>query len=130
MSDACQHFWVRDRGKWICSKCVEPMPGNPGTRIALKALEEMVDSSLRLADQILTDDQSVRGELWWMRQAMWLYRPYIFQLVYHVEKDKPEVLLFSHMMEPPVIDNWHSIIDTDSYRKLLRKADQWRREQS
>jgi hypothetical protein len=123
--------------KWLCVHCKDPMPplpkgGNPGLPIRLRDLDAMVESSIRLADSVLDDKQSIKGEKWYMRQVLWLYRPYILQIAYHVEQDKPEVLLFSYMMEPQTAgeassDIWHPLVDTEAYRKLLRQADQWRR---
>jgi hypothetical protein len=96
-------------------------------RINLKDLEKMVDSSLSVADSVIIDDQSVKGELWLYRNAVWVYHPYTIQIVYHVYNGEPTVIIFKSKLE--CSDKWEKLVDTDSYRKLLNKAESWRRRQ-
>jgi hypothetical protein len=93
--------------------------------IDLKALELMVDTSLRQADKVVVDDQSVKGELWLMRNARWIYVPLEFQILYHVQKGVPFVVLFKYTNHPHgwLSTKWRTVPDTETYRKLLKKAD-------
>lgn len=132
--DRDDHFWrpITDITKcpsewqWTCAKCgvvVDRAPANTVPNITLKELEEMVDSSCRVADKVIEDDQTVQGELWLMRSTLWLYWPYKFHCIYHVLKGSPFILLFRWTCYDKI---WHPINDTDSYRKLLVDADKWR----
>lgn len=93
--------------------------------ILLAELERMVDDSLRIADQVMMDDQSLYGEIYLMRNAIWVYRPYVFQICYTVKNGEPLVLTFQYSPEAPKL--WKSLADTDQYRKVLKEADVWRR---
>lgn len=98
--------------------------------ISLVELEALLDSSLRLADKVNFDDQSVKGECWLMRNALWVYRPLKIQLSYHVVNGIPSIILFQYKildLKPDI--NWISIVDTNAYRSLLQSADVWRRQQ-
>lgn len=129
-----EHFWRPiveltlhpNQWQWTCSNCgivVGQAPAKMSPHITLKELEEMVDSSCRVADQVIEDDQSVRGELWMMRSALWMYWPYKFHCIYHVLSGNPLILLFSHSIDGR---SWKPIPDTDTYRSLLIEADKKR----
>lgn len=84
---------------WHCIVChkVEKTkpPGIPGY-ISMRVLEAMVDSSLRVADEVIADDHSVKGDLWTMRNAHWRYIPFEVQILYHVFGGDPFVVLFRY----------------------------------
>lgn len=93
--------------------------------IALAELERMVDDSLRIADKVFSDDQSLFGEIYTMRNALWLYRPYAFQIVYTIKNGEALVLQFQYSPEVP--KSWKPLQDTASYRRVLMEAEMWRR---
>lgn len=130
------HFWrpITDLAKnptdwqWTCVNCtlvVGRMPGGVAPQISQKDLESMIDSSLKLADKVFEDDQSVKGELWTMRSCRWLYYPYRFHVVYHVCDGVPFVMLFRFQKHSD--RSWGSVVDTETYRQILRDADAIRR---
>lgn len=110
---------------WRCVDCnltVSSKPNGIPGYISLKDLEAMVDSSLRLSDYVIVDDQSVKGELWIMRNSHWVYVPLEFQILYHVFGGDPFVVLFRYK-EAGV---WRNVIDTALYKVLLMRADELR----
>lgn len=128
------HFWrpITDIAKdpsewpWTCANCnvvVDRAPANTTPSITLKELETMVDTSCRVADEVIEDNQKVEGELWIMRSALWLYWPYKFHCVYHVLKGNPLVMLFRWTADDV---SWKPINDTSNYRELLVDADKRR----
>ena len=135
----CTHFWepkpvpgvVVSDWDWFCTWCKETSHSAPTgvtSRIKLRDLEALVDSSLRIADRVMSDDQSVKGELWLMRHANWTYLPFSFNIVYHVLQGEVFVVLFTYEAKVPGKVP-KPIPDTDTYRKLIVAADNWRRVQ-
>lgn len=130
-----RHYWrpVTDFGTdpgqwhWTCVSChytVDRRPPDADQLISLRDLEAMVDSSLRLADRVVIDDQSVKGDLWLMRHAEWDYQPYSFKILYHIFRGEPFVVLFRWTAIPSgPWSRWHNLNDTDSYRIKLQQAD-------
>jgi len=117
---------------WGCTKCsfktLQIKYSVPG--ISLKDLERMVDDSLRIADNVIEDNQSLRGELWLMRNAIWEYWPYRFQILYHVYHGDAFIMMFSWKCHEWSNDEeWASISTTKDYRTLLNRADICRRAQ-
>jgi len=102
------------------------MPDAAVPNITLKELEEMVDSSCRNADKVQEDDQSVYGELWLMRSALWHYWPFDFHIVYHVFHGSAFVMLFRYRRSDAVF--WEPVSDTDTYQRMLVFADQQRQQ--
>jgi hypothetical protein len=92
--------------------------------ISLKEFEEMVDSSLRIADEYKSDDQSIKGELSYIRECRWLYLPYRFRLAYRVLQGSLSVLFF---MSQRAGERWKMVKTTDDYKAILRDADMTRR---
>lgn len=93
--------------------------------MSTRELEAMVDSSLRVADKVVTDDQSLRGELWTMRNAIWTYWPFQFQIVYHLLGGEPFTMLFHYRnsLISGLWTTWKQIRETKDYQKLLTEAD-------
>lgn len=115
-----------DKWYWSCTKCSYTSINSPGvvSRVTLRDLERMVDDSLKIADRVILDDQGLRGDLWYMRNSIWLYRPQLIQIVYHVFHGHAFVILFKYRHE--MSDTWTNILDTKYYRKILNDADVWR----
>lgn len=97
----------------------------PEPQIDLKAWEALVDSSLRIADRVDSDDQNLRGELWLMRECRWVYLPFRFRLAYHVLAGSLEIVFF--MAQRAGERKWRSMRTVDAYRDVLRQADDVRR---
>lgn len=130
------HFWKplpeiaihHSQWKWACANCgytIEKAPAVAVPFISKKELELMVDSSLRVADQVVEDNQTVQGELWIMRSALWMYWPYKIHCIYHILQGNPFIMLFRYVSDGR---DWKPLNDTDSYRQLLLKADKMRLE--
>lgn len=83
----------------------------------------MVDSSLRIADQVDTDAQSVKGDLWLMRACRWKYLPFRYRLAYHAIGDSVEIVYFQVQRIAPRFGPWVPVRTVDAYCKLLRRAD-------
>lgn len=96
--------------------------------IDTKALEHMVDSSLRYSDNVIADDQSIKGEKWIYRHAHWRYVPYEFEIGYHINDSKVEVVFFHQRWVWPNIEEWKPIATTAEYRELLFQADRVRKQ--
>lgn len=116
-----------DKWQWTCVSCnkvVDDAPEGVTPQIGLRELEEMVDSSVRVADKVIEDDQSVKGELWIMRSALWIYYPFEFHIVYHVFHGAPFVLFFRYKFQKVYANSrWEDLRDTKAYRKCLVYAD-------
>lgn len=130
------HFWrpITELGtptsawSWICANCEATRPTAPSmarSSITLAELDTMIDTSLKVADHVEMDDQSVFGELWIMRSALWHYHPFKIHCIYHVLDSIPFVLLFRYNRSD---NNWLALNDTQSYRELLVRADMWRQQ--
>lgn len=126
------HFWrpltdlskSPDDWQWTCSNCGVVMGGRPSImtpHINLSELESMVDSSCRVADKVIEDNQSVYGELWLMRSALWHYWPFKVHCIYHVFQGSPFIMLFRYKENGT--QAWLPLNDTDSYKRLLKEAD-------
>ncbi len=102
-------------------------PMVPGPRVETKTFEALVDSSLRIADRVDSDEQSLKGELWLMRGCRWLYKPFRFRLGYHVLEGVLEIVYFQGQRLQPNKGQWFSVRTTDEYRQILKDADIWRR---
>jgi hypothetical protein len=83
--------------------------------ISAADLNLMIDSSLRHADRVFVDNQSVKGEKWVIRHAEWEFRPFRFEIAYHLVDQVSFVLLFN------VVDEVGRcpVPDTATYRRLL-----------
>lgn len=135
LESECEHLWHPivqvgvdpSQWKWQCSRCPAVSASAPvglAQHISRADLEAMVDSSLRLADQVWLDDQSVKGDMWVMRACCWVYRPYEFEMTYHLMGEVPFIVLFRYRnMLSPV---WCNLHETDEYRQILIDADKWR----
>ena len=113
-----------DKWKWECVNCGNERSTRPkmcSPHITSRELEEMIDSSCRVADTVIEDNQSVYGELWLMRSALWVYWPYRIHCVYHIFQGAPFIMLFSYCINET--EDWQPIPDTSSYRQLLTEAD-------
>lgn len=130
------HIWMpmpdvskpSDQWSWSCKGCrwwAAVRPASVTPFISKKVMEDMVDSSLKVADRVFEDDQSLKGELWLMRNARWKYKPYQFQVVYHVICGGMFVVLFRYSLLKGQMA-WLNITDTDTYREVLLSADKWR----
>lgn len=136
MSCELGHTWLPDidpflppsQWVWICRSCEatssKPPPGLKPS-MSLPELEAMIDSSLRVADKVEIDNQSIKGEKWWFRNSIWRYTPYLFQSVYHVCGGQPFVMCFRYEDEtiPDQFRASESIRDTETYQKILVRAD-------
>lgn len=138
--DLNSHFWrpvvdiTRDPSlwEWTCSSCGFTTNTTPATaipRITLRELENMVDSSCRMADKVVEDNQTVHGELWLMRSALWVYWPFNFHCVYHILKGVPFIMLFRYKLvktDASLEGLWLPMNDTATYRSRLIDADKIR----
>lgn len=105
----------------VCNELVLSKPDGMDGYISLRDLEAMVDSSLRMADYVVIDDHSVKGDLWLMRNSWWRYFPVEVQVLYHIFGGVPFVVLFRYRTCNSNV--WKNIKDTAGYRALLVWAD-------
>ena len=96
--------------------------------VVLREFEEMVDSSLRVADRVDLDDQGAKGEQWTMRGCKWVYMPYRFRVCYHVFQDTLQIVYFQYQHRR-FKHRWRTVTTTEKYRGILQAADRWRRAQ-
>lgn len=95
--------------------------------VQLREFNELVDSSLRIADRRDMDDQSVKGESWILRACRWVYMPFRFRVAYHQLQGQLQVVYFQYQRLGSYA--WRSIRTTEDYRKVLKEADTIRRAQ-
>lgn len=135
----CDHVWHpivilgRDAKtwRWQCAKCpivTDTAPQGLDPNISKEYMERLVDTSLKIADEVVEDNQNLKGEFWLMRNSLWIYRPFKFNTVYHILHGHLFVILFRYQRQG--LSTWQSIRDTDSYRSLIVEADAWRLAQS
>lgn len=100
-----------------------PTAAAPAPDVTLREFEELIDSSLRIADHHKAD-RDVKGELWIMRDCRWIYLPYRFRCIYHVNRGRLAVIVFQAQRAG---GPWRSVRTTDEYRAILMDADAARR---
>lgn len=89
-------------------------------QITLKELEDLIDSSLRVADDVKSGDDVVKGELSYIRDVRWLYLPYRFRAAYRVLEGQLSIMFFQYQRAG---GRWQSLKSTDHYKQVLREAD-------
>lgn len=108
---------------WRCLRCSALMQRVAAGVISARDLNHMVDSSLRVADEVRADNQSVKGEKWTMRHAEWRFGRFWFEIVYHLVDNDSFVLLFNRVEEVGQMKQRTPIPDTDTYRRFVQIAD-------
>lgn len=98
-------------------------------QIKSMTLDALVDTSLKTADKV-DKDKEIVGELWRMRHCQWQYWPYDFEVLYHVIHGQAVPIVFHYRRQRKQlisgVQEWQTIADTDTYRKLLTVADEER----
>lgn len=109
------------RWVWRCRRCQAVMHRFiQADVISARDLNKMVDTSLRHADRVVRDDQGIKGEKHIYRNAEWEFRPFRFEIAYHIVSDISFVLLFDSFDLNDIIGTTRTpIVDTARYRELL-----------